>query len=106
VKTSRLVLSELAVSDILEQSAWYEASENRQLADRWENSLTELLTRLTQTPQLGAPCKFKAAELKATRRIPVRGFPKFLVFYQLKKNEVFVLRVIHGARDLESLFSA
>jgi plasmid stabilization system protein ParE len=32
-------------------------------------------------------------------------FPKHLLFYRFAEEEVFVLRVVHGARDLENLFS-
>jgi hypothetical protein len=31
--------------------------------------------------------------------------PKHLLFYRFDDDEVFVLRVVHGARDLERLFS-
>jgi toxin ParE1/3/4 len=48
---------------------------------------------------------FKADELHDTRRVPVVGFSKHLVFYKSHESEILVLRVIHGARDLESLFS-
>ena len=34
----------------------------------------------------------------------IPGFPKHLIFYQVRKNEVLILRIVHGARDLESLF--
>lgn len=40
------------------------------------------------------------------RRVAVTGFPKHLVFYQSRGDEIVVLRIVHGARDLESLFSA
>ncbi len=30
--------------------------------------------------------------------------PKHLVFYSVEGNDVLILRVLHGARDLESLF--
>jgi plasmid stabilization system protein ParE len=35
----------------------------------------------------------------------ISGFPKHLLFYRFDAKEVFVLRVVHGARDLERLFS-
>ena len=38
-------------------------------------------------------------------RISVAGFPKYLIFYQAREGEILILRVVHGARDLESLFS-
>jgi plasmid stabilization system protein ParE len=37
--------------------------------------------------------------------MPVAGFTKFLIFYQTRDLETLILRVVHGARDLESLFS-
>lgn len=36
--------------------------------------------------------------------MPVRGFPTHLIFYQRQNTRIVVLRVVHGARDLESLF--
>jgi len=33
----------------------------------------------------------------------ISGFPKHLLFYHFDDVEVFVLRVVHGARDLERL---
>jgi toxin ParE1/3/4 len=105
VKAPRITLSDLAVADILEQADWYEAQANRMLAKRWEKAVGSALFRITQRPDAGSPCSFEAEELQGTRRVPVAGFSKHLVFYQSHGNEVLVLRVLHGARDLESLFS-
>jgi toxin ParE1/3/4 len=57
-----------------------------------------------EEPLSGAPCRFNPAELHAIRRVPISGFPKHLVFYSVEDNDVLILRVLHGARDLESLF--
>ncbi|PYY04396.1 MAG: hypothetical protein DMG69_30355 [Acidobacteria bacterium] len=56
-------------------------------------------------PGAGSPCEFGAEELGGTHRISVAGFPKYLIFYQAREGEILILRVVHGARDLESLFS-
>jgi len=45
------------------------------------------------------------ATLRDVRRATISGFPKHLLFYRFDDDEVFVLRVVHGARDLERLFS-
>jgi len=34
----------------------------------------------------------------------VKGFENWLIFYQPKRNGVEIVHVIHGARDIESLF--
>jgi toxin ParE1/3/4 len=105
VKAARIVLSEMAVADILEQADWYEAQADNRLAARWEKAVTSVLLRISKRPAAGQLCKFQSTELTGTRRTPVTGFAKHLVFYQVHEQNVFVLRVVHGARDLESLFS-
>jgi toxin ParE1/3/4 len=104
VKPSPLTLSELAVADILEQAEWYGAQSGVKLMMRWEKAITASLLRILRNPRAGAPCSFEANELRGMRRVMVAGFPKHLIFYRTQKSKVVVLRVIHGARDLESLF--
>jgi hypothetical protein len=36
-------------------------------------------------------------------RTAIRGFPNHLLFYRSDSGEIFVLRVVHGARDLGRL---
>jgi plasmid stabilization system protein ParE len=36
--------------------------------------------------------------------MPIAGFPKHLIFYRAEKKDIKILRVVHGARDLETLF--
>jgi toxin ParE1/3/4 len=105
VKAARIVLSEMAIADILEQADWYESQLDSRLAVRWEKAVTAVLLRISQRPATGKLCKFQSDELAGTRRAPVSRFSKHLIFYQVYEREVFVLRVVHGARDLESLFS-
>jgi toxin ParE1/3/4 len=104
VKGQRIVLSDAAVSDILEQADWYESQADHRLAERWEKAVTATLLRIVKAPRAGQRCHFKAAELLDVCRALVTGFPKHLVFYRFRDKELFILRVVHGARDLESLF--
>lgn len=104
MRPRQIVLSDATVSDILEQAAWYEEQSGLKLARRWEQAVTSVLLRIATTPAAGAPCTFKAPELTGMRRVSVPGFPKHLVFYRLQKQETVILRIVHGERDLESLF--
>ena len=105
MNAAKIQFSEFAISDILEQSNWYGARSDERLAKRWERAVTSTLSRISRVPNAGSPCRFHANELGGTRRVPIGGFPKHLIFYQYERGVVFVLRVIHGARDLESLFT-
>jgi toxin ParE1/3/4 len=104
VKKAQIALSDSAVADILDQADWYEGQSDRKLAMRWEKAVTSSLLRIGSNPRSGAACSFRAEELRDVRRAPVAGFSKHLIFYRFQEKEVLVLRVVHGARDLESLF--
>ncbi len=93
VKRPRIVLSDAAAADILEQSDWYQEQSGDRLAKRWESAVTSAALRVVKTPGVGALCKFKSTELHGVRRIslrrriscilPVRGF---LSPAQIKEN--------------------
>ncbi|WP_309745488.1 MULTISPECIES: type II toxin-antitoxin system RelE/ParE family toxin [unclassified Chamaesiphon] len=36
---------------------------------------------------------------------PIKGFKKYLIFYRLQVDEIDVMRVLHGAQELESILS-
>ncbi len=101
---ARVRLSEAAFTDIIEQADWYEEKSDWELAERWSKAVTSAVLRILKNPQSGAPCRFRPAELRGIRRAPISGFPKHLVFYSVEDTDVLILRVLHGARDLESLF--
>ena len=67
MKAPRITLTDLAVADILEQADWYEAQADRKLAKRWEQAVTSTLLRISQKPDAGSLCTFKADELHGTR---------------------------------------
>lgn len=104
MKQISLRFSDAAIGDILEQAEWYEQQASADLSRRWDDAVSSALIRIVQHPYSGAPCRFKSDSLKGTRRVPVGGFSKHLIFYRIDKGTVLILRVIHGARDLESLF--
>jgi toxin ParE1/3/4 len=39
------------------------------------------------------------------RRFPVSRFDNYLIFYLPHENGIDVIRVLHGARDLDRLFA-
>jgi toxin ParE1/3/4 len=104
VNKLRLVLSDAAIADVVEQADWYTGQSGAALAKRWEKAVTSVLLRILKNPAAGTPCTFRPAGLRDVRRTTIRGFPKHLLFYKFQGTEVFILRVVHGARDLENLF--
>jgi len=106
VKAQRVAFSDAAVADILDQADWFQGrSSDHRLAQRWEKAVTTTVLRVSRTPLGGALCAFGSRGLRGVRRVPVADFPKYLIFYRPSRNSILILRVVYGARDLESLFS-
>jgi plasmid stabilization system protein ParE len=100
---AKLRLTDVAVSDIRDQADWYEQRSRHALARGWEKEVTAALIRIEKNPRSGAKCGFSANELQGIRRMAIAGFPRHLIFYCAEEQEITILRVVHGARDLESL---
>ncbi len=105
MKKRRLVFSDAAIADILEQADWYCEQAGRRLTRRWEKAVNSAISQVTRSPATGVTCNFRSEALQDVRRTNITGFPKHLLFYRFDDEKVFVLRVVHGARDLERLFS-
>ena len=103
MKKNRLVLSDAAAADIIAQADWFSAQSGRILAARWEGAVTSAIMRVLHRPNTGTPCHIQGAELHDLRRTTIPGFPKHLLFFKFDRDEVLIVRVVHGARDLEPL---
>ncbi len=104
MKKLGLTVSEAAISDVLDQADWYEQRADMALSRRWERAVFSVYLRLLQHPHLGAACSFDSDKLQGVRRASVPGFARHLVFYRIEETSSVILRVLHGARDLEPLF--
>jgi toxin ParE1/3/4 len=86
-----------AAADIFE--IWdYIADDNVTAADRWVDQLDEQLELLATQPAMG-----RARDELAPR---VRSFPfgRYVIFYQPIDDGIDVVRILHGARDIDAVF--
>ncbi|QIR41902.1 type II toxin-antitoxin system RelE/ParE family toxin (plasmid) [Tolypothrix sp. PCC 7910] len=77
---------------------WYVAQNNEPAADAIIDKLMQKFDELLVTPEIGRARTELAPKL---RSIPVG---KYLIFYRPIAEGIEIVRVIHGARDIESLF--
>jgi toxin ParE1/3/4 len=105
MRQRRLVFSDAAIADILEQADWYATQSGTRLARHWETAVTSTISRILRRPALGPACKFRSPAIEGLRRATISKFSRHLLFYRFDDDEVFVIRIVHGARDLERLFS-
>lgn len=89
-------LSPAAQTDL--DDVWlYIAQDNPQAADRFLDTLEEKLAMLTTHPNVGRKCDELGPGLQ---RFPVSAY---VVFYRFQAEHMEIVRVLHGARDIESI---
>jgi toxin ParE1/3/4 len=84
------------VIDIAEQISRDSTTSALRFFDNVESTLAGLL----QMPGKGSPKDFVHPALRGLRSWPVEGFPNHLIFYRQTDYGIFVLAIMHGARDL------
>jgi toxin ParE1/3/4 len=91
--------------DLLEQFVYLSEQANVELGERYFAAVDETCRQLVKNPKMGALYDSGIARLVGMRRFPVNGFEKYLVFYLPYEHGIDVIRVLHGARDIDSLFA-
>jgi len=97
----RITRHRKAKRDLLEIFV-YIGERNMDAAERFLRAVDEDLKRLSHMPNIGAERNTDNPKLRGIRSLPVSDFRNYLLFYRPVDEELQLLRVIHGARDLES----
>ena len=99
-----LNIADKADADI-EEISFYFAQRAPDVADRFYLAFKRTIRQLAESPNLGERCRFRHPKTKGMRIWQVDGFSNYLIFYCLKEGMLQILRVIHGARDYETIFN-
>jgi len=94
---ARVTRRPLAEADIFE--IWdYIADDSFEAADRWLDQLDEILQLIATQPMMG--------RAREELEHGLRSFPfgRYVTFYMPTSNGIDVVRVLHGARDIDALF--
>lgn len=70
-------------------------------ADRFCDAVEGALDLLTRHPEAGRLAGFTLAP--DVRQWGVSGHRNYILFYQVRPDGVFIVRLLHGARDLPPL---
>jgi len=91
--------------DLLEQFVYFSEEANVALAERYYAAVDQTCSMLVNQPHAGVLYDSGVAQLEGLRRFPVHGFESYLIFYLPHPEGMDVIRVLHGARDIDSLFA-
>jgi toxin ParE1/3/4 len=84
------------LEDIYDAYAWI-APDSEKAAERLLDRVDATIKRLMQYPMIGAPRDTLAPGLRSIRVRPFRH----LIFYRVSGEDIVLIRLLHGARELE-----
>jgi len=82
----------------------YIGGDSEESAMRFLRAADETFLELARMPGMGVATSFTDERDRDLRRWRVRGFENFLIFYRPMEDGIEVIRVLHGAREMERLF--
>ena len=99
----RVVVLPAADRDLDEQALYYLEHGSPETATRWYDQAAATFAFLAEHPAIGAPRESPRRALQGIRTWLVSGFERHVVFYRPIDDGIEVVRVLHGARDLDAL---
>jgi len=102
---SARILRRLKAARDVEDIADYIAKDSLAVAERFLENAESTLKDLSDAPGIGSPFESDHPELANLRFHRVKGFPNHLVFYLEHTGAIEVIRILHGARDLDTELS-
>jgi toxin ParE1/3/4 len=84
--------------------ALYIAEDNPEAADAFRVALERIREMLADLPEIGSIRSFNNKELAGLRMLRIPKFEKYLIFYRPVPEGTEIIRVLHAARDIPSLF--
>ena len=94
-----------ARTDIVELAV-YIGQDDVSAESRFLDATDETFALLARQPFIGTKHATKNPRLEGIRVFRVKKFPNHLTFYLVRENEIEIVRVLHGSRDLEAAFDA
>jgi toxin ParE1/3/4 len=101
----RVVFRPLADEDLDIQFEYLAIEAGLETAQRFLEAVRRTCTVLLENPHMGSPRSFADQRLRGLRVWPVQGFRRQLVFYIASARGIEVIRLLHGSRDAERLFT-
>lgn len=92
--------------DLDDQAGYLAQEASLETALRFYDAAGATFENIARMPGIGQPRESANPRLAGLRVWRVKGFEKHLIFYRPGDDGVEIVRVLHGARDIDSVLEA
>src|SRR5262249_32508793 len=95
-----------AVDDLIACYAFFCERTTEAMADRFLDAVETTLERIAHSTGTGVPHATHNPRLAGPRSVRVKKFTRYFLFYRTFDDRIELVRVLHGARDVQSILDA
>lgn len=103
--TLEITQSPAALDDLFEIADHLRDEAGPKIAIRVIEAIQQSYELLAMMPNAGVARPFSGVRFHSLRMLTVSRYPNYLIFYDVTDRELIIRRVLHGARDIEAIFS-
>lgn len=103
---ARYLLSPAADRDLDDHAAYLAQEASLETALRFYDAATTTFEKLARMPGIGERWVSALVRLAEVRVWRVEGFANHLIYYRPAGDGIEIIRVLHGARDLDSILGS
>ncbi|WP_411032929.1 type II toxin-antitoxin system RelE/ParE family toxin [Shinella sp. BYT-45] len=92
-----------ARADIIRQFGYFIEIGQKQVADRFLAATRTAVEHISHTPHAGSPRAMKNRRLAGLRTWSIEGFDDLKIYYLVSADELAIVRILHGRRDIERI---
>jgi toxin ParE1/3/4 len=100
-----IVIREAAARTDLRAIGLYIGQRSPQAARRFIRSAEQTIARLATHPGIGEPYSPEDPAFEGIRLCVVTRFRSYVIVYRATEDRVEILRVLHGARDIDQILA-
>jgi toxin ParE1/3/4 len=101
----QLIVKNRATQDLRQQANYILVNGNVPAAEQFLELAEATFAQLATIPGMGKIVRLVSSRMGEIRQWRIKDFQDYLIFYQIQDDRVEILRVLHGARDLEDILS-
>jgi toxin ParE1/3/4 len=88
--------------DQIELAEYYESEGGESIALRFLQGCDDAFDQIASFPESGTKVRYRNPKLSKCRFVLVPGFENIVIFYLPMPTQIEIVRILHGARDIDN----
>ena len=101
----KLTIRSRATQDLRQQANYILSNGSVSAAENFLELAEATFAQILIVPRIGKSVDFVSDRMGEIRQWRIKNFQDYLVFYRVQDEQIEILRVLHGSRDLEGILS-